>query len=250
MQRESAKDRALKRRQAEDLLGPRGKLKLSSESGDDDARLVAIREWVIANHFPPWSVFEFNFFSIREVTRAYNDTSGKGLDALRKKLDQDAISYARRFLSMEVTSWSKQGGAKLLGIGTSKRKDELRHAIESLESVLNNLADLVPFIEAARNYWLPAVKRALQATEEHGHSADSFSPHRRLIQQTVNTVRQRYGYRRSRSPATKGKRQSACSIIAKALELNGLKPKNEEAVRRICSPEKKSRNRASGQSQS
>jgi hypothetical protein len=111
MRKKSAPDQ---RRRAEALLGPRGKLKFPLGCRDDDPRVVAIREWVIANRFPTWSVFEFKFFSIKEVTRAYNDTSGKGLDALRNKLDEDAISYARRFLSMDVTSWSKQSGAKLL----------------------------------------------------------------------------------------------------------------------------------------
>jgi hypothetical protein len=78
MRKKSAPDQ---RRRAEALLGPRGKLKFPLGYRDDDPRVAAIREWVIANRFPPWSVFEFKFFSIKEVTRAYNDTSGKGLDA-------------------------------------------------------------------------------------------------------------------------------------------------------------------------
>jgi hypothetical protein len=251
MRQKSATDRMLKRRRAEALLGPRGKLKFPSGYRDNDPRVVAIREWVIANRFPPWSVFKFKskskfkfkfkFFSIEEVTRAYNDRSGKGLDALRNKLDQDAISYARRFLSVDVTSWTKQGGTKVLGIGTSTRKDELRHAFAGIELVLGSKRlRHVPFIEAARDRWLPAVKRALLAREDQGHSTDSFLPHRQLIRQAVSAVCQRYEYRRSRSPATKnkGNRQSAYSIVAKAAELMGIKPKTEESIRRICSPGK------------
>jgi hypothetical protein len=241
MRKESAKDRA----QRPAALPPRGKLKFSSE---DHPLVAPLREWMVGNGLPSSCVK--GVFPIERMTAAYNDTSGKELDALRR--DADAVEYARRSFSLDVTSWTKQGGLKVLGTGPTRRKDELRHAIQGLKTVLDNLADLVPFIHAARTYWLPAVERALQAKEERGRSAGSFVPHRRLIQQTVNAVCQRYGYRLSRSPATKakGNRESACSIVAKALKLNGIKPKREEVVQRICSPRKQSRNRTSDQSQS
>jgi hypothetical protein len=163
-----------------------------------------------------------------------------------------ALDYARRFLRLEITSWTKQGGAKLLGTGPRKRKDELRHALEGLRLVLNNPdADGLPFIEAARTVWLPVLKRTLQATEEHGHPTNSFLPHYRLIRQTEAQLRERYGYRLSRSPATKdqGKRQSTSAIIAEALESLGVKTTNEETIRRICSP-RKPKNRTSDRFQS
>jgi hypothetical protein len=94
--KEPAKDRALKRQRAEDLLGPRGKLKLPSEYRNDDPQIVALGEWIAANGFPSWIGVQPEkterrhpeLFSVDEMTAAYNDRHGKKLDALRRKLDE------------------------------------------------------------------------------------------------------------------------------------------------------------------
>jgi cobaltochelatase CobS len=65
--------------QAEQILGKRGDLRINSENRP------TIRKWLSANGFPALFVAGL---SLIEMQNAYNQTDGKGLDAIRRKLDK------------------------------------------------------------------------------------------------------------------------------------------------------------------
>jgi cobaltochelatase CobS len=66
---------------AEKELGPRGTLRFGSENRAN------LRKWLTAQNFP--SLFVIGL-SIKEMTLAYNDTSGKELSNIRRKLESGA----------------------------------------------------------------------------------------------------------------------------------------------------------------
>src|SRR5262245_44785961 len=185
MRKESAKDRALKRRQAEILLGPRGKLKLSSDS-ENDPRAVALRDWMVANRFPSWWVSKnrpwwiskkphAKEIPLKEMVLAYNDKTSKALNALRNKLDEDARQYARELRDAEVISWTKRGASKILCAGRSNRKDQSRAIVAVLECIRNNTDDPAS-IKALIDHCVLSLEGAPAAGGQRGQSAASYAP--------------------------------------------------------------------------
>jgi hypothetical protein len=230
---------ALKRRRAEALLGPRGKLKLSSDR-DNDARVVALRDWMAANRFPLWWVSKnrpwwiskkppAKEITLKEMVLAYNDKTGKALNTLRSKLDESAIQYARDLRDVEV--FSLRGASKILGAGRSNRKDQSRAIDAVLECVRNNTDD--PASIKALIDCILSLKGA--AAGQRGQSAASYAPRYRLINEAVRMVCEKFGYFRSRKSHD---RQCGYSIVGAGFCMS------EKRVKDVCEkhfPRRKSR---------
>jgi hypothetical protein len=200
--KKSATDRALKRRRAEALLGPRGKLKLSSDR-DNDPRVVALRDWMAANRFPSWWVSKDRKWGIskkppakeitlQEMVLAYNDKTRKALNALRNKLDEDATQYARDLREVEVFSLS--GASKILGFERSNRKDHSRATRAVLECIRNDADDLAS-TKALIGHCILSPEGAPRG--QRGQTAASYAPRYRLISEAVRMVCEMFGYYRN-----------------------------------------------------
>jgi hypothetical protein len=231
---------ALTRRRAEDLLGPRGKLKLSSDD-DNDPHVVALRDWMEANRFPSWWVSKdcpwwiskklgAKEITLKEMVLAYNDKTGKALNALRNKLDEDAIQYARDLRDLEV--FSLNSASKILGAGRSNRKDRRRAIVAVLKCIRSNTKDPAS-VEVLIDHCIlslegpPAGKR--------GRSTASYEPRYRLINEAVRMVCEKFGYYRSRK---RHDRQCGYSIVGAGFYMS------EKRVKEICDthfPRRKSR---------
>jgi len=203
--KKSATDRALKRRRAEALLGPRGKLKLSSDR-DNDPRVVALRDWMAANRFPSWWVSKDRKWwiskkppaeeiTLQEMVLAYNDKTRKALNTLRNKLDEDAKQYARDLREMEVFSLS--GASKILSFGRSNRKDQSRAVVTVLKCIRSDADDLAS-IRALIDHCILSLEGAPAAGGQRGQSAASYAPRYRLINEAVRMVCEMFGYYRNR----------------------------------------------------
>jgi len=201
--KESAKDRALKRRQAEALLGPRGKLKLSSDR-DSDPRVVALRDWMAAHRFPSWWVSKDRKWwiskkppaeeiTLQEMVLAYNDKTRKALNTLRSKLDEDAKQYARDLREMEVFSLS--GASKILSFGRSNRKDQSRAVVTVLKCIRSDADDLAS-IRALIDHCILSLEGTPRG--KRGQTSASYAPRYRLINETVRAVCEMLGYYRNR----------------------------------------------------
>jgi hypothetical protein len=160
----------------------------------------------------------------------------EGSSARWSAKDEEAIEYARRFLRLDVFSWTDKSGSHLLGIETNERKSELRHIIAALEVIgdKDNLtADNLLDIKLQLDRLILALKRAQSAKGKRGQSRSSYSARYVLIAKAVDVICKRFGYHPTRNPATKD-RECGCSIIAQALCRNGdRRARSEKRVAEI-----------------
>jgi hypothetical protein len=240
----SAKHHTRKRQRAQALLGPRGNLKLSSDR-ENDPRVVALRDWMVANRFPSWWVSKnrpwwiskrppAKKITLKEIVLAYNDKSSKALNTLRGKLDEDAIQYARDLRDAKVISWTKRGASKILGAGRSNRNDQSRAIVAVLECIRNNTDDPAS-IKALIDHCILSLEGAPAAGGQRGRSTASYEPRYRLINEAVRMVCEKFGYYRSRK---RHDRECGYSIVGGGFCMS------EKRVKEVCEthfPRRKSR---------
>jgi hypothetical protein len=154
---------------------------------------------------------------------------------------RDAVEEARRHLArlaIDITSWTDQGA------NTLNPEQERHHAIAIVELVANNLRDTAPRRRGrprsalsdgrARKFTptraqlsellyrvIPALERTRPAKKKRGHSTDEWCDRNQLIVETIELVRQKYGFKPTRNPASSN--ECGCSIVSKALDMLGIK---------------------------